>query len=278
MKTNFFTRSMCLIFSISVLFSGYAFSGETERNFSAPVYLELQNNGTIKEGTDIRFTIQFDRSANAAYSVEQVTDQPNVRATLSTGRAKDGKVDVDIIIFAGAIKPFLRPYSVNKVIKLHLFTMQFITVDNISGVFQGHSGPGSGRIINFGLSEDGNASAPGSEQQQEESVIVAASGLSIPTLTYTPVAPVKATPETQVNLYPNPVRDGSLNVSFGTEASQVSSVQVFNSLGALISQFKPEGDSPTAIQISVDNLSNGVYFLKLKTANGELVRKFNVAR
>jgi hypothetical protein len=273
MKTSFFARLSILITFIGLIFSGWVKSQVVVKGYTAPVFVVIDNNGSINPDNTLKFSVQFDKLSDANYSIEEITNSNgNIKATLSSGRSKDGKIDVDIIIYKGALKPFVRPFSQERYVKLQLFTLQYITVDNISGVYQGNSSPGEARIDNIQVVDSGSSDASGGGSILEAQ-------LSVPDLSFVSNTTNKQiAPERKLSLFPNPVREGNLTISFGDEFANVSSVQVYNSLGSLVSQFRPETSSLSTMQIPTGNLSNGVYFVRIKTSTDELVRKFNVAR
>jgi len=67
-----------------------------------------------------------------------------------------------------------------------------------------------------------------------------------------------------VNLYPNPTT-GELRIASGE--LQVESVEIFDITGKTIQHFN------VATTINVSHLSNGIYFVKIKTDKGELTQK-----
>ena len=71
----------------------------------------------------------------------------------------------------------------------------------------------------------------------------------------------------ELNIYPNPTSN-LLHI----EASQtdISRVEIFDVQGKRVMQVSPANLS----EIDVSQLTNGMYFLKLSTSNGELTRKF----
>tara|TARA_B100001750_G_scaffold192350_1_gene163061 strand:- start:379 stop:1482 length:1104 start_codon:yes stop_codon:yes gene_type:complete len=67
-------------------------------------------------------------------------------------------------------------------------------------------------------------------------------------------------------LYPNPTKGwGSIQKPKNVN---ISLVEIYNTLGAKINSFSLSSSS-----FSVENLASGVYFIKLKTSEGDLVRK-----
>ena len=89
---------------------------------------------------------------------------------------------------------------------------------------------------------------------------------SAPSETYTIVIQDDAVEEltSSFNIYPNPVND----VLFIETEMNVEEVVVYDVNG------RQQGNKTTGQHIDVKNLSNGVYFVKVKTENGEVVRRF----
>ena len=89
---------------------------------------------------------------------------------------------------------------------------------------------------------------------------------SAPSETYTIVIQDDAVEEltSSFNIYPNPVND----VIFIETEMNVEEVVVYDVNG------RQQGNKTTGQHIDVKNLSNGVYFVKVKTENGEVVRRF----
>lgn len=76
--------------------------------------------------------------------------------------------------------------------------------------------------------------------------------------------------EQSLKIYPNPT-SGVLNV----EASDLRSVAVYNSLGQLVLTKEAQGGN---VQLGVDGLENGIYFLRVTSQTGEVLnRTFSVA-
>lgn len=72
----------------------------------------------------------------------------------------------------------------------------------------------------------------------------------------------------QVKIYPNPVSDGTLNISSATDDS-ATYYQISNFYGQVLSQ-----GPLTNKQIDVNNLSSGTYLLTLNNGNSRVVKKF----
>jgi len=78
------------------------------------------------------------------------------------------------------------------------------------------------------------------------------------------VVPITATPE--ISIYPNPAKD-ELRIECTSE--QVNKIEVFDLSGkTLMSQMS----NPS--QINVSHLASGIYFLKIQTDKGAVIKKF----
>lgn len=74
----------------------------------------------------------------------------------------------------------------------------------------------------------------------------------------------------QVNLFPNPTSN-----SFTVEGEALQQVLVYNTLGQLVYS---EMCSDNSTVINLGNVENGLYMVKVITANGEIVKKVSVIR
>ncbi len=92
----------------------------------------------------------------------------------------------------------------------------------------------------------------------------------IVTKTTTSVSVVKSTGD--VTMYPNPATT-ALNVVFDASAD-IKNIAVFNIIGKQVNMFRVGGN--TSASLNVENLSAGIYFVRLMNSNGEVVatRKF----
>ncbi|MEA3445829.1 MAG: T9SS type A sorting domain-containing protein, partial [Bacteroidota bacterium] len=79
--------------------------------------------------------------------------------------------------------------------------------------------------------------------------------------------------EEKVLLYPNPVQN-KLFISFND--LQINEIRIYNSIGSLISQIK---NVENPVEISTNNLAEGVYFVKIRTSKDAMIIKpFSVVR
>ncbi len=73
----------------------------------------------------------------------------------------------------------------------------------------------------------------------------------------------------QIKIYPNPVSNGTINISLAIEIDSATHYQISNLYGQVLSQ-----GSLTNKQIDVNNLSSGTYLLTLNNGNSRVVKKF----
>ncbi len=73
----------------------------------------------------------------------------------------------------------------------------------------------------------------------------------------------------QVNVYPNPAAN-SLQVTYTGNSGQISLYDVLGNMVIKNEELKMQNG---AAQVDVSNISNGVYFLSVKTAEGILSKK-----
>lgn len=81
--------------------------------------------------------------------------------------------------------------------------------------------------------------------------------------------------EGQVKLYPNPTH-GKINVSLPTNLPSITSICIFNAWTGMVDNFQPSWSSSEIMTLDVSNLSTGLYFLEIQTAEGKIVKKFIV--
>ena len=121
-----------------------AASSNTESN--STIYLTLLNDGHYDASSDLHVRFQIE-SQIRFQKIEVNSTQAN--NSIRTIQLKDGKVDVDIIIRGGELTPLLLPFSVKPSIRVEIADIHFITVDNISGVYQGNVEPHLNNEIRF---------------------------------------------------------------------------------------------------------------------------------
>jgi hypothetical protein len=83
---------------------------------------------------------------------------------------------------------------------------------------------------------------------------------------------------TDITLYPNPVNGSVLNINSKSEIVGLTEIVIHNALGNLVKkQNALQIMNESNIQINVDDLSSGIYFLTISNASGKNVKKFTVA-
>lgn len=244
-----------------------------EESWNSPVFITIPNDGSYDGSRDLHVSLQI-TSEERIKAIEILNPKENPAQDMKISQFKDGKVDVDIIIRGGNVLPFIRPYSYNPSVRIQLLTVHYITVDNISGVFQANTNPTTDiepRISHVTITEGGltgntvggniELSSPVYENRTEISNTSNSSTVS-----------------SDLILYPNPVRDGNLFIRIPEAMGTVSQITVMNALGGLVQQYRPEATYGSPVQLSLDGISAGVYFVRIHTATGDIVKKFNVSR
>jgi hypothetical protein len=78
-----------------------------------------------------------------------------------------------------------------------------------------------------------------------------------------------------VNLYPNP-SNGIVNFEF-KDATAITSIEIYNSLGALVLAEKVNGNN-NLVQINANELSNGFYLAKIVSNKGFEAKSFTLKK
>lgn len=252
--------------------SGISYAGNG--NGQSDLCLVIRKDGTFQLNNDFLLTVQIDVPAQATLQVSEViTPYGDIVESYSTRKSKDGKVDVDIIIRGGSLNPFIAQSQQNEEVKIKVFVIEYITVDNISGVFQAsgsNSAATSARItlIDHVLgSEESTNESNSIELPSENTIRVqldnhSTSGISART--------------SEVALFPNPATDGFVNLQCFDGIAQ-GSISIHNALGSVVVQH-PVSAGATTVQIPVSGLSKGVYFARVQTTTGLVVKKFNISQ
>jgi hypothetical protein len=250
------------------------------RNLSTSLYLTIPNDGSIKGDCQLVVHAQLEKTSNVK-SIEVLGLEGITATEVRTTFQKDGKVDVDIIIRDNTFLPYLYPYSVSPTANIRIATINYITVDNISGVFQTNTNPTNDvssrlfdvTIIGGGTQLGSNNSLPtgqasigtGEVSVQSQSVSQTASE-------------TKAVSSESVSLYPNPVRDNMLNLTFGNGITKMNGLRVFNAVGAVVFQDMTKQEINGIYTVQLPSLPAGVYFVRITTGTNEIVKKFNITR
>jgi hypothetical protein len=181
---------------------------------------------------------------------------------------KDGKIDVDIIIredgqaipIEGNAPTGNVPAIGEVAFALGDLDVQVITVDNISGVFETNpSQPVNmqARIFDAFGNELGNA-----QIQIQQTLPINSSA--------------KFDLEPELLVFPNPAPAGVFNLQIkGAEINGL--IAVHNALGALVAQLPP-ATFAEASEVKLDHLPKGVYYLKVPTKKGELIKKIQITQ
>lgn len=263
------TFSAMLLAILSMLFSA------TVQANNSDLYLILRNDGSIPTDRDFKVVVQLNIPQSSTLQISPANSQvfSDVVGSFKTGSCKDGKVDVDIIIRGGSLKPIINAGIEQDEIKLKLFVCEVITVDNISGVYQASGNGNSSNVariirtsVDAASENEGNSGISAIPTLNQNSIRAELSSAS--------VLNTKSTGE--VVLFPNPVSDGFLNIK-GNDALIAGPLSIHNALGATVTSIVVfEGEQ--MLQIPVDKLAKGVYYVRLQTVSGLVIKKFNVTR
>jgi hypothetical protein len=268
------TFSVMLVAILSLIFSANVQSNSYTGN--SDLFLVLKNNGTIPFNGNLKVRIQMDVPTASTLEVTPANTPVfhNVVESYKVGSCKDGKVDVDIIIRGGSIRPMFQANQGGSEVRIKIFDCDIITVDNISGVHQA-----SGNGNNYSAARVTKITAiEGSEESNLEgmSAAVAVNVEAIRTESLQGESVVSNKPTAEVVLYPNPVTDGVLFIK-GNDVLVDGTLTVHNALGATVVSIMVTSDQ-SILEIPVDKLSKGVYYARIQTSSGLVIKKFNVTR
>ncbi|MEX1188757.1 MAG: T9SS type A sorting domain-containing protein [Bacteroidia bacterium] len=279
MKKSFTLQLRMLVLAAFV--SVFSLNAETsicssEGTISHDIFLTVPNNGTIERSSTIKIKVQFDLPQSARNIQILDTPSPLVKQPLARSvNLKDGKVDVDIIIRGSDIFPFLNPtiQTSQNQSRIHVGVISYITVDNISGVFESNdtnpTGDIASRLVSVEVLDDSEPTG-NSGNTSSMFAIEASSGVY-------QTQSVSATIKTSSDfvLYPNPIRDNSFNIKSINGEFKATSISIFNALGSLVYQENINADiSNYRIQLPV--VPSGVYFVRINSLGSEVVKKFNL--
>jgi len=273
------TISLKMLFIFTALLSAISLradvSGCTNYATAQEIFLNIPNNGSISETSEITIKAQFD-IPNTVRSLELIEEpKPSNKQPVSRSIIlKDGKVDVDIIIRGSDLLPFLSPFSTTSHVKVKLGVINYITVDNISGVFESNetnpNGNVASRILSIEIADDNIPQNESSAMSHMFSLETESSNTQIS------VSDNRVNLNDNLVLYPNPVRDNTLNLTLSKSDLGFSQIFVFNSLGSLVYQENVNGTITSNYTLQLPSLPSGVYFIKLHSSTKELVKKFNI--
>ena len=239
----------------------------TESN--STVYLTLMNDGRYDASSDLHVRFQIE-SQSRFQKIEVNSSQAN--NSVRTNQLKDGKVDVDIIIRGGELTPLLLPYSVKPSVRVEILDVHFITVDNISGVFQGNVEPHQNNEINFTKLHV----FTGDETATETNSLQAKLDFSKPLVQSQNTQQTTVNTVTDLLVYPNPVQDGNLFLQLPESLQNNASISICNMLGALVKPVQSVSNLGNPIQIDLSGLNPGIYFVRVQSGQTEIVKKFKM--
>jgi hypothetical protein len=246
-----------------------AASSNTESN--STVYLTLLNDGRFDASSDLHVRFQIE-SQTRFQKMEVYSSQAN--NSVLTNQLKDGKVDVDIIIRGGTLTPLLLPYSIKPSIRIEIADVHFITVDNISGVYQGNVEPQQNNEIHFTKLHV----FTGDETATETNSIQAKIDYSSPLVQTQISQQNKVNAISDLLVYPNPVQDGNLFIQIPESLQNNVSISICNVLGALVKRVQSEPTLSSPVHVDLSGLNPGIYFVRVQSGQMEIVKKFNINR
>jgi hypothetical protein len=195
-------------------------------------------------------------------------DKLQVEERGSTTVRTDGKIDVDIIIrengqaipLDGNTPLENLPHAGNTAYVLGEIDVQIITVDNISGVYEVNPNQPvnmQARIFDRFGNEINTAQVEVTPVEEE-------------------LAVTRIETEPELVVYPNPAPDGIFNLQI--KGAKINGfVAVHNSLGAVVGQLPPS-NFMDATEVRLEHLPKGVYYIKVPTTEGELIKKLQITR
>lgn len=252
-----------------------------QKKHERPVYASFPKELSLEEGSKVRVEVEVEGIQAGMEYVIVPTELGEVEV-LHTGRAvcrTDGRVDVDIIIrniIVDQIDLIPGVVVIPPKTPVHLFDIEIITVDNISGIKQSDNTPTQGsELAKISSFEITHVSGSDLYSPANNPASIGEGNQTHNQLTSRPV--FESVPSGDISLYPVPVMDGNLNVSVPAGFGRIHSASIHNMLGARVKQISPSVNGGL-MQISTSELSQGVYFLRMKTDAGEVVKKFNIGK
>jgi hypothetical protein len=260
-----------LLLVLIAVFQTLFISASSNKESNSTVYLTLLNDGKFDASSDLHVRFQIE-CLTRFQKIELNSTQAN--NSIRTSQFKDGKVDVDIIIRGGELTPLLLPYSVKPSIRIEIIDVHFITVDNISGVYQGNVEPHLNNEINFTKLYV----FTGDEIATETNSLQAKLDYSIP-LVQTQIAQQnRVNTNSDLLVYPNPVQDGNLFLQIPESLQNNVSISISNVLGAMVKRVQPESNFSNPVHVDLSGLNPGIYFVRVQSGQTEIVKKFNINR
>jgi hypothetical protein len=208
----------------------------------------------LEAGTSIHVHMNLDGIKPTHFETNAVNNPFTNLDDFRIESRSDGKVDVDIIIRAENINSTNQGSDTE--VMVGVMDLDYITVDNISGVYE------------TGSESNSNVQArimKGDETNSNE--ITADLNFKAETNTFQGLAD-------ELVVFPNPAVGGIFNLKIsGIEI--LGDISVHNALGAVVAIIKPEINHSVQ-EIKLNNLPEGVYYLRLSTDKGEKIRKFQI--
>lgn len=274
---------------IRLLVAGLALSlpllvqAQKEHTWSAPVYLTVEEAAVFDRDAVIHIRLEVEEPAGVISTniVPLKEKGVEIKEISRSGGAKDGRIDVDIIVHCAEF-PELLKNTARVAQRVRLFDIQHITVDNISGVYVGNPTPPSTHArISYAMlnsSENNPPSQPSTGGTSSLTAVLPGLATIVMTPAEQPETPRMMGAASEVTIYPVPVRDGQLNIRIPESFGNVSSVAVYTLLGSLVKQTGPYNATGEPVQLSLGDLSAGVYFIRIYTQSGEIVKKVNIGK
>ena len=238
---------------------------------NSKVFLTLLNDGRYDASSDLHIRFQIE-SQSRFQKIEVNSIQAN--NSVRTNQLKDGKVDVDIIIRGGELTPLLLPYSVKPSVRVEILDVHFITVDNISGVFQGNVEPHLNNEIHITKLHV----FTGHETATETNSLQAKLDFSTPLLSEQNSQQNRINTVSDLLVYPNPVQDENLFLQLPESLQSNATISICNVLGALVKRVQTESNLTSPVHVDLSGLNPGIYFVRVQSGPTEIVKKFNINR
>jgi hypothetical protein len=277
-------KGMLPVAALFLGFAGFAGNG-CDNNPQASVtelYLSIPNDGKISANTVLTLKTQI--TASSGTRSAQIVNNLDNRGKNNDARElffKDGKVDVDIIIRGSEIAPLLSPFVETPVVKVKIASIiSYITVDNISGVFQSNeTGVGNNgiatRLVDIHLEGADTEETSNTGSSAAFSIELEPGNLQ----NYAHLIHQNSRiTGSDVLLYPNPAVGGNFFIDVKAGLVQIKSIEVFNSLGSLVYSSNNPFISGGQLKMNLPEVPAGVYFARVLTSNGDVVKKFNITR
>ncbi len=277
-----------LLLFLALVLGGSITARLEAKDLNTSVCLMWPKSLSVPLNSEIHMRLRFDDglSQNIRPDLKLTPAHPAVSEVV-TRSAKDGRVDVDIIIRGDVLQLELdrfqnSPDLSNQSLVIQVFDIDIITVDNISGVFETSSGNGqhNARITDVNV-------LPNSEEAGSSTAYAAVAPVIAAT-----VSPVVQSTQTgasntsfsasaarntnTLQLYPNPVQSGMVTLQIDGQFSK-QHVQIFNALGAIVAE-KAVGVGEQVVQLNTDQLVSGIYFVRFELDGKPQVRKLQVKR